>query len=74
MKDTLTGSNITNVSIRGRGILSGIDIERKSGVKGIPWNLIQFDGEGEQSVEVITCIQPPHFLILSRGKIIVSNA
>ena len=73
VKGTLTGNNVTDVSIRGRGILSGIDIARKPGVKGIPWNLVQFDGKGEQSVEGVTLIQPPHFLILSRGKITVSN-
>lgn len=73
VKGTITGKNVKNVTIRGRGILSGIDIPRKSGVAGIPWNLIQFDGPGEQTVEGITCIQPPHFVLLSRGKFTVRN-
>jgi hypothetical protein len=74
VKGTLTGHNVRNVTVRGRGILSGIDIPRKPGVAGIPWNLIQFDGSGDQSVEGITCIQPPHFVLLSRGQFTVKNA
>jgi hypothetical protein len=73
VKGTITGRNVDNVTIRGRGILSGIDIPRKPGTAGIPWNLIQFDGSGSQSVEGITCIQPPHFVLLSRGKFVVRN-
>jgi hypothetical protein len=73
VKGTITGRNVDNVTIRGRGILSGIDIPRKPGVAGIPWNLIQFDGSGSQTVEGITCIQPPHFVLLSRGNFSVRN-
>jgi hypothetical protein len=73
VKGTITGRNVDHVTIRGRGILSGIDIPRKPGTAGIPWNLIQFDGSGSQTVEGITCIQPPHFVLLSRGNFSVRN-
>ena len=73
VKGTMTGRNLKDVRICGRGILSGIDFPRKAGPQSIPWNMLQFDGPGDQTVEGITIIQPPHFLILSRGKIITTN-
>ena len=73
VKGTITGRNLKDVRICGRGILSGIDFPRKPGPQSIPWNMLQFDGSGDQTVEGITIIQPPHFLILSRGKITTTN-
>ena len=74
VKGSFYGKNVSNVTVRGRGILSGIDIARKPGVAGIPWNLIQLDGQGDgQLVEGLTLIDPPHFCVLSRGKLAARN-
>ncbi len=74
VKGTLTGQNLSDLTIRGRGILSGIDIPRKPNVAGIPWNMVQLDGPGKnQLIEGITVINPPHFCLLSRGEMIARN-
>ena len=66
---SFSGSDVHNTTIRGRGIITGCGKERISSKKGIPYNLIMLNGSGtNQVVEGITNTNPPHFCILSRGK------
>ena len=66
--------NRSNITIRGRGILSGEGFNYRSGSSGIPWCAVFFDGGGNnQVVEGITSIKPLHFHILSRGTLKTQN-
>ena len=71
---TFYGDSVSNVTIYGRGILSGIEYPRMPGPQSIPFNMVMFYGEKtKQKVEGITITNPPHFHILSRGAIHVDN-
>ncbi len=74
VKGTITAESASHVTVRGRGILSGLGYARRPGVAGIPYNSVMFNGPGEdQLVEGITVTHPPHFCLLSRGKFTVRN-
>jgi hypothetical protein len=74
VKGTITADDASHITVRGRGILSGLDYARRPGVKGIPYNSIMFAGQGDhQLVEGITITNPQHFCILSRGQMDVRN-
>ena len=63
------GDKASNVSVRGRGIISGCGKERLANAASIPFNLIMLDGAASgQVIEGITMTNPPHFCILSRGQ------
>ncbi|MGQ1891323.1 hypothetical protein ACT29H_12860 [Thermophagus sp. OGC60D27] len=65
----------SNVTIRGRGIITGVGKERIGGTEGIPYNLIMLEGNdsGNQKVEGLTFTNPPHFVVLSRGEVHARN-
>lgn len=70
VKGTITAEAASHVTVRGRGILSGLGYARRPSAKGIPYNSIMFNGPGQdQLVEGITITNPPHFCILSRGQL-----
>jgi len=74
VKGTITAADASNVTIRGRGILSGLGHARRATVQGIPYNTIMLNGRGtNQLVEGITITDPQHFCILSRGQLAVRN-
>jgi hypothetical protein len=70
VKGTIAAEDASRITVRGRGILSGLGYARRPNVAGIPYNTINFNGPGdEQLVEGITITNPQHFCILSRGKL-----
>lgn len=74
VKGTITAESASDITIRGRGILSGLGYARRPSVTGIPYNTIMFNGTGNhQIVEGITITDPQHFCILSRGQITARN-
>jgi len=74
VKGTLAAEDASHVTIRGRGILSGLGYARRPSVSGIPYNSVQLNGRGDhQLVEGITITNPQHFCILSRGQLDVRN-
>lgn len=67
---SIAAESQSNLTVRGRGILSGYGYPRRPGPQSIPYNTIMFNGPGtHQLVEGITLTNPTHFCILSRGKI-----
>ena len=74
VKGTITAESASRVSIRGRGILSGLGYARRPNVAGIPFNSVMFNGPGtDQLVEGITVTNPQNFCLLSRGTFTVRN-
>ena len=75
VKGTIYANNRSNITIRGRGILSGEGFDYKSGSSGIPWCTVMLDGSNatNQVVEGITSMKPLHFHILSRGQLKTKN-
>lgn len=74
VKGTIFANGKSNITVRGRGILSGEGYNYRSGASGIPWCAIMFDGSGtNQLVEGITSMKPIHFHILSRGTLKTNN-
>ena len=67
---SIAAESASRLTVRGRGILSGIDYPRRPGAQSIPYNTIMFNGPGDdQLVEGITVTHPTHFCILSRGRL-----
>lgn len=63
------GEDVHNTTMRGRGIVTGCGKERLAKSVSIPYNIVMFAGSGAgQVVEGITITNPPHFCILTRGK------
>lgn len=75
VKGTVFASNRSNITIRGRGILSAEGYNYRSGASGIPWCAIMLEGSSatNQVVEGITSMKPLHFHILSRGQLKTKN-
>ena len=67
---SIAAESQSNITVRGRGILSGFGYPRRPGPQSIPYNTVMFNGPGDnQLVEGITLTNPTHFCILSRGKL-----
>lgn len=74
VRGTITAESASRVTIRGRGVLSGLGYARRPNVAGIPFNTVMFNGPGtDQLVEGITITNPQHFCLLSRGRFTVRN-
>lgn len=68
---SIAAESQSNITVRGRGILSGYGYPRRPGPQSIPYNTIMFNGPGDnQLVEGITITNPTHFCVLSRGELI----
>ncbi len=68
------GKDISNTTFTGRGMITACGKERLAQAKSIPYNLIMFDGNGDnQLVEGLTFTNPAHFILLSRGSWEVRN-
>jgi hypothetical protein len=70
VKGSITAEGASDITVRGRGILSGLGYARRPGTAGIPFNTVMFNGSGDrQLIEGITVTNPTHFCLLSRGKL-----
>lgn len=66
---SIAAESQSNITVRGRGILSGYGYPRRPGPQSIPYNTVMFNGPGDnQLVEGITITNPTHFCVLSRGE------
>lgn len=74
VRGTIEANNRSNITIRGRGILSGEGYNYRSGAPGIPWCAVHLPGNGtNQLIEGITSIKPLHFHFTSRGTMTVRH-
>lgn len=74
VRGSIVADNASDITVRGRGILSGLGYARRPGTAGIPYNTILFNGTGDrQLVEGITVTNPTHFCLLSRGRLTTRN-
>ncbi len=70
VKGSITAEGASDITVRGRGILSGLGYARRPGTAGIPFNTVMFNGSGDrQLIDGITVTNPTHFCLLSRGKL-----
>jgi hypothetical protein len=74
VRGTLAAEGASDLTVRGRGVLSGLGYPRRPGPQSIPYNSIMFNGPGQrQTVEGITVTNPQHFCLLSRGTLAARN-
>jgi hypothetical protein len=67
--------NVSNYKIYGRGIISAAGKDMIPGVSGIPYSLVQGDGDNNTGIVLngFVTLCPPHFAITVRGKVDINN-